>query len=186
MVAAWGREYRLGLQFLASGAAVVHLAMIAAFPGGWNGLVSVDAREEVPHLTYFPVSDVFGFPVGQANKGFIRYTMFTQQGLIEERILPDPRVLPNLRYDRWAAAADALSSSPPEQHALLSEYILAHLPATPIKLELYSGAWLEAMAPAAKNGEGEIPARYRLSILGSHDGLTRVWQPKPRRERRRK
>ncbi len=157
---------------------VAHLTMVTLLPGGWNGLLGVDARANLPHLTHFAISDAFGFADGHFGKGFILYRVFTQEGTTLDGVFPDSHILPYLRFDRWAAAGDVMSRGQPELHAVLLSYILANLPSAPVKLEMYAGEWVhrrpDSVDPA---GGGETGRHYRLTMLGSHDGLTRLWRP---------
>ncbi|MCH8841594.1 MAG: hypothetical protein IID61_01340 [SAR324 cluster bacterium] len=159
-------------------AVAAHLGMVIVLPGGWNGLMQFDARATLPHLTHFPVSDAFGFADGQFGKGFILYRIFTQEGTTLEGVFPDSNILPYLRFDRWAAAGDVMSRDQPELHAILLDYILAHLPSAPVKLEMYAGQWVDGRSVSTGVAEGDgSERRYRLTKLGSHDGLTRLWRP---------
>jgi hypothetical protein len=162
----------LSLKLLLTLIAVVQLGLVFLLPGGRNAFLSLDLRTHLPHLTFLRSSNAFGFPGSAGPDGFVRYAIFAQNGTLQEGSFPNPRIQPDLRFSRWAAAGNMVSGDRPDMHAKVLRYLLEHLPSPPLKVDLFAGNW-QLDAPAA----GADGASARVRKLGTHDGLTQSWKP---------
>jgi hypothetical protein len=165
----------LSLKLLLTLIAVVHLGLVFLLPGGRNAFLALDVRGHLPYLTFWRLPGAFGFPGSSGPDGFVRYAIFAQNGTVQEGSFPNPRIQPDLRFSRWAAAGNMVSEDRPDMHAKLLRYLLEHLSSPPLKVDLFAGNW-ELEAPA----EGVDGASARVRKLGTHDGLTQTWKPTSR------
>jgi hypothetical protein len=161
----------LSLKVLLTLLAVAHLALVFLLPGGRNTFLALEARDRLPHLTFWRVGGAFGFPDFPRKDGFIRYAIYAQNGSVQQGSFPNPDIRPDLRYTRWAAAGRLVSGDRPDMHAKLLLYLLEHLPSPPLKVELFAGDWV-LEAPPITDG-----AAVRVRRLGTHDGLSQAWKP---------
>lgn len=159
---------RLALSLLA----VAHLALFLLLPGGRNVSLGWDASAALPHLTYLRAPDAYGFPGQEDPQGFVRFEIYDQEGEVRQGVFPSTRVKPNLRYQRWAAAGDAVSASDPALHERLLSYLLESLNSPPLRVELFAGSWQDPLPPP--DAIRPLPAPHQRKV-GSHDGLTRSW-----------
>jgi hypothetical protein len=167
---------RLPLSLLA----VAHLALALLFPAGRNALFGVTAREGVAYQTLFPVGDALGFYATRGRDGFLVYKVYPQDGGVVEGTFPDIDVAPRLRYDRWSVAGHVASGSYPELHALVTRYVVDRLPSAPIRLELYAARWVWNRDELRFPWPGTDPQpALQLDLLGTYNGFTRVWSPRP-------
>jgi len=167
---------------------LAHLALVFLFPSGRNAFMGVDVTARIPYLTLWRPGDAFGFSGDSAPRGFIRYAVYAQSGLVQEGVFPNPQTRPNLRYLRWAAAGNVISGDQPVLHDTILRYLLQNLGSPPLKVDLYAGQWqTEAARPLASDGRSPGAAlaeraaeRSRVWKLGTHDGLTQTWKPNSR------
>jgi hypothetical protein len=158
--------------------ALVHLAGIAVFPGGYNSVLNVQSGSVFSYLTYFPATDTLGFPSAGESRGFLLYKIYAQNGEVLEGTFPDPRVRPSLRYERWATAGDLSTGELTDVHASIMTYLVGELPEPPLRIELFAARWVW------DHNKFTFPWRgfnrdnaLELHLLGTYNGLTRVWRP---------
>lgn len=165
---------RLPLSLLA----LAHVALLVLFPGGVNGLLGVAAEETPAYLSLFRAPDTLGIYAADGVNAFIVYKIYTEGGEVVEGIFPDPDVAPKLRYDRWAAAADAATGPFANLHTFVTGYVLKQLSSPPVRMELYAAKWrwdrntLHFPWPGPR-----LQTRLELRLLGNYNGLTRTWEP---------
>ena len=158
--------------------ATAHLLAVLIVPGGVNRIFDLKAWPVFGYQTYFPVSDVLGFPAFNERDGFLLYKIFAQDGQILDGSFPDPQVRPRIRYDRWAVAGDRATANLPGLHASIMAYLVNQLPEPPLRIEMYSAHWVW------DRNRFQFPWRgfnknssLDLRLLGTYNGLTRVWTP---------
>jgi len=165
---------------------LVHLVLVAAFPGGRNALFGVTAQEGPITASLFQVPDTLGFYTTDGTDGFLVYKIYTQDGTVVNGIFPDTAVAPRLRYDRWAAAGNAGSGPYPALHAYVARYVLGQLPSPPLKLELFAAHWSWDRNSLSFPWPGDGPdTQLELRKLGTYNGLTRSWEPAKEERARR-
>jgi hypothetical protein len=171
-----GRMEMLGLALTVLG--TVHLLAVAFVPGGVNRVFGLKARYVFGYQTYFAVPDTLGFPPVMEQDGFLLYKIYSQNGEMLDGSFPDPQVRPSLRYDRWAAAGNQATANLPDLHASLMAYLVNQLPEPPLRIEMYAARWVW------DRNRFQFPWRgfnretsLDLRLLGTYNGLTRVWTP---------
>lgn len=159
--------------------AVVHLAGVAVFPGGYNTVLDRRAGGLFAYLTYFPAGDVLAFPGAGESRSFLLYKIYAQNGEMLEGAFPDTRVRPRLRYERWAAAGNlAADSNLPDVHAAIVTHLVAQLPEPPLRIEMFSARWVWDRNKFVFPWRGfNRDSALELHLLGTYNGLTRVWRP---------
>lgn len=158
--------------------AAVHLAGIALFPGGYNPVLNLHSGSVFSYLTYFPSTDTLGFPGAGESRGFLLYKIYAQNGEVLEGTFPDPRVKPNLRYERWAAAGNVSTGELADVHASIMTYLVSQLPEPPLRIEMFAARWVWDHNKFAFPWRGfNRDNALELHLLGVYNGLTRVWRP---------
>lgn len=158
--------------------ALVHLALVALFPGGRNALFGYEPADTPGYLTFFRVDDTLGFYKLEGRDGFLVYKVFTQDGTVLNGVFPDTGVSPRLRYDRWAMLGDAATGPYPVLHETVASYVLDHLPSPPLRLELFAADWWWDRNRFRFPYPGtHVEAELELRMLGTYNGLTREWKP---------
>lgn len=157
---------------------VVHLGTVLLVPGGSNQIFGWKARSVFAYQTYFPAPDVLGFPPVMEREGFLLYKIYAQDGQVLDGSFPDPLVRPRIRYDRWAAAGDSATANLPDLHASIMAYLVNQLPEPPLRIEMYSARWVWDRNRFQFPWRGfNKDSSLDLKLLGSYNGLTRVWTP---------
>jgi hypothetical protein len=126
-----------------------------------------------------PVGDTLGFYGVPNVDGFILYKVYTEDGTTLQGTFPDPAIYPRLRYDRWAKAGQVASGNRSDLHASILRFVLKRLPGMPLKMEMYAARWDAANGngAAATGASHADTSQLVLRYLGTHDGITRAWQP---------
>lgn len=154
---------------------LIHLGLIALFPGGVNTLFGVKNGAGPKYLTQFQMVDAFGYERG--HDGFLVYKIFSQNGEVVQGVYPDDSVLPRLRQNRWAAAGHAISGPYPRLHRLVLERLLERLPAPPVRLELYSARYRWDRDSLTFPWPGKGPdIELKMNRLGVYTGFSRRWK----------
>jgi hypothetical protein len=159
--------------------AVAHLAAVAVFPGGYNAVFDTRAASVFSYATYFPAADVLGFPSDGESRNFLLYKIYGQNGEMLEGTLPDTRVRPHLRYERWAEAGDVASArNLADLHASILAYLVTQLPEPPLRIEMFSARWVWDHNKFIFPWRGfNRDNALELHLLGTYHGLTQVWRP---------
>lgn len=159
--------------------AVMHLVGVLVFPGGYNVVFNARATAPFSYLTYFPSTDVLGFPSGGESNTFLLYKIYAQNGDVLEGVLPDARVRPHLRYERWAAAGDVASArNLADVHGAVTTYLVTQLPEPPLRIEMFSARWVWDHNKYVFPWRGfNRDNALELHLLGTYNGLTQVWRP---------
>jgi len=162
--------------------ACLHLIGALVFPAGRNGFFLRDAPQPWQYLTLAPVGDTLGLPHDGAERRFIFYQAYTQDGQVQNGIMPAMHHLSGSRYDRWEAAGAVASDFYPELHRTVLEFVLSELPEPPLRLELYAARWHATRLSGTLSDQpaGSAPPGVALIHLGTYDGLHETWQPNPR------
>lgn len=157
---------------------VVHLALAAVFPGGRNPLFEADAPSVFSYQGIIPVGDALGFYKTRGRDGFIVYKIYSQDGVVIEGAFPDQKVAPRLRYDRWALLSHQIGAGEGDSHGAFVKYLVARLPAAPVKVELLSAKWDWSRGNGnAGVDSGNHGGLLVLRKLGTYDGLRKLWRP---------
>ncbi len=157
---------------------VVHLAAVLIVPGGSNRIFDLKAGSVFGYQTYFPAPDVLGFPPVGEREGFLLYKIYAQDGQMLDGSFPDPQVRPRLRYDRWAVAGDLATANLPDLHASILAYLVNQLPEPPLRIEMYAGHWVWDRNRFQFPWRGfNKDSSLDLKLLGTYNGLTKVWIP---------
>ena len=158
--------------------AVVHLAGVALFPGGYNPVLDARAGSAFAYLSYFPAGDPLALPEEAETASFLLYKIYMQSGEALEGTLPDPRVRPWLRHSRWANAGFFAARPAADLHAGIAAYLVARLPEPPLRLEMFSARWVWDHNKFIFPWRGfNRDNALELHLLGTYNGLTRGWQP---------
>ncbi|MEE8433531.1 MAG: hypothetical protein V3S64_01970 [bacterium] len=157
---------------------LVHLGLVALFPGGANRLFGVKIGAGPKYLTPFQMVDALGYEQGR--DGFLVYKIFSQNGELVQGVYPDDTVLPRLRQDRWAAAGHAISGPYPVLHRLVLERLLERLPAPPVRLEMFSARYHWDRDSLTFPWPGRGPdTTLKMTRLGVYTGFSRQWNTEP-------
>ncbi|HKI99208.1 MAG TPA: hypothetical protein VKB51_12110 [bacterium] len=166
--------------------AVVHLVLVALFPGGQNALFGLTTQDTPTYASLFQVPDTLGFYTADGTDGFLVYKIYTQDGGMVNGVFPDTRVAPRLRYDRWATAGNAASGPYPELQDYVVNYVLKQLPSPPLRMELFAGHWTWDRNSLTFPWPGQGPdTTLELHRLGNYNGLTRTWEPSGKEDKRK-
>ena len=157
---------------------VAHLGTVLFVPGGSNQIFGWHARSVFAYQTYLPAPDVLGFPPVVEREGFLLYKIYAQDGQVLDGSFPDPLVRPRIRYDRWAAAGHWATANLPDLHASIMAYLVNRLPEPPLRIEMYSARWVWDRNRFQFPWRGfNRESSLDLKLLGSYNGLTKVWTP---------
>ncbi|HUJ75195.1 MAG TPA: hypothetical protein VL359_10070, partial [bacterium] len=168
----------LGLALTLLGLA--HLAVVTLLPGGYDYVFNVRASGALAYTTFFPATDTLGFPDLTRHDGFLLYKIYELNGQVLDGSLPDPKVRPRLRYQRWAMAGDAASGNFPDLHASIMAFVVSELPEPPLRVELYAAHWVWDHNTFRFPWRGfNRASSLELKPLGTYNGLTRTWTPPP-------
>lgn len=155
-----------------------HLLLVAVLPGGRNLLFGISIKDAPGYLTLFQPEDAFGFYTTQGKDGFLMYKIYTQNGKMVEGVFPSNKVLPRIRYDRWAVAGDAAARPFPQLHALVIRHILNRLPSPPLRMELFAARWILDRDSLTYPWPGNGPlTSLDKRLIGTYNGLTQAWTP---------
>ncbi len=166
-------------RLLLTAVALLHLGLVEFFPGGRNSLFNVEAPAELAYPTLIPVRDALGF-YGVDGDRFLMYRVYSEDGAIYQGTFPAWDISPHLRRHRWVMAGRVASRADPRLHAALVGYVVARLPAPPLRLELFAAhkVWPPGNGAAtAPPPEGGAPVA--LTPLGYYDGVQRKWISAP-------
>ena len=158
--------------------ALVHLGVVAVYPGGKNAVTGAAAPPLFSYLTPADVGDASGFYKPFARDHFFFYRIFPATGEPVEGSFPDLSVTPRLRYERWAFFAHHAVQGQNEFQGKFLEYLTDRLSSPPLRLELFSARWHVPSSPGFRLPQGAVPSVWReVHKLGEFDGLRQEWAP---------